>query len=218
MIWTVVTTAPGYDKELKQFINSFPEKNSLIIVFQNEAQDLIDQPLPNLFRVFSTRNLYEYGAWPAVQRLLDAGHVSPEDQFFMVHDTCRFTGGTEQAVSFLPDCDVFWAHDKGCHNICVTKGVAVKPVSDYLVLDTCMTKDRARDIEGKLHLLTKDFKNFFSTIGSEFIGDMSTDDRVCAHLPSVKLLKFFQGKLDDFVGGGRAVDADVGEGQQPVGN
>jgi len=219
MIWTVVTTSPGYDKELREFLETFPSENKLIIVFQKEDHDLIDKFSENIFRVFSKRNLYEYGAWPAVQRLLDAGLVSPDDKFFMVHDTCRLTATTFMSLSFLPDRDVFWAHESGCHNICLTKGFAVKPVADYLILDTCMTKDRAREIEGKLHLVAKDLNHMFARTASEFIKSMCTDDRVCNWLASVKIFKYFGGRLDDLaVGGGCAVDTDVGQGEQPVGH
>lgn len=199
MIWTVVTTSPGYDKELQGFLETFPSENKLIIVFQNEDLDLIDQFSENIFRVFSKRNLYEYGAWPAVQRLLDAGHASPDDRFFMVHDTCRMTATTFVGLQFLPDHDVFWAHADGCHNICVTKGSAVKPVTDYLILDTFMTKERAREIEGKLHLVSSGLDHFFAKCSSNFIKDLCTEDRVCCWLESVKILKYFKGHLDDFI-------------------
>lgn len=199
MIWTVVTTSPGYDKELQGFLETFPSENKLIIVFQKEAYDLADQWSENIFRVFSKRNLYEYGAWPAVQRLLDAGHASPDDRFFMVHDTCRMTVETWQAIKDLPDHDVFWAHADGCHNICVTKGSAVKPVADYLILDTFMTKERAREIEGKLHLVSSGLNHVFAECSSNFIKDMCTEDRVCCWLESVKILKYFKGRLDDFI-------------------
>ena len=199
MTWTVVTTSPGYDKELQGFLETFPSENKLIIVFQKEDLDLIDKWNENIFRVFSKRNLYEYGAWPAVQSVLDAGHASPDDRFFMVHDTCRMTADTWQALKDLPVRDVVWAHTDGCHNICVTKGSAVKPVADYLILDTFMTKERAREIEGKLHLVSSGLDHFFAECSSNFIKDMCTDDRVCCWLESVKIFKYFKGRLDDFI-------------------
>lgn len=199
MIWTVVTTSPGYDKELQQFMETFPSENKLIIVFQKEAHDTIEKFNENIFKVFSTRNLYEYGAWPAVQWLLDIGLVSPDDKFFMVHDTCRLTSTTFVSLSFMPDHDVVWAHKDGCHNICLTKGSAVKPVADYLSLDTCMTKDRAREIEAKLHLVAKDQDHLFARTGSEFVKSMCTEDKVCNWLASVKIFKYFKGRLDGLV-------------------
>lgn len=201
--WTVVTTVPEYKPQLEQFIKSFPENKSLIIVFQKSEKDGWTKYSQNIFKVFFTKNHYEYGAWTGVQFLIDADQVSPRDAFFMVHDTCRFTDQTWTALEtqkqLFKNFDVVWAHEQGCHNICLVKGETVVTVAWWLRDVQDMTKQFALELEGRLPKLLKHFKHFFPTTGSVFIKDLCTETHSCVHLEPFAILKVFKGKYTDYI-------------------
>lgn len=155
-MWVVIPTLKGYEPALKLLKQSMGGPHTTIItVYQNEDADGYTKTDEG-FVVTLRRNIYEYGAWIGVQLLVDAGQLTGDEWFLMMHDTCRFT---EETIPKLINLEFILEKTPvelyflvGCrfHSICLARRNGISILANYFKDTHSMTKEEACKLECNL--------------------------------------------------------------------
>jgi hypothetical protein len=139
-----IVTMRKYKDALAHVLASLPAGfTKYIVTYQDEPveEDYYEQKEDGHYEIYSKRNLFEYGAWPALSMLKRDGKITDSDKILMIHDTTKLGENTLEKVKALDfkDFDIFWASDVGQCNLCVALGKIIEKgaekFKDMLTLD-----------------------------------------------------------------------------------
>jgi hypothetical protein len=156
--YIVISTCPGYESALVGILKSIPPDMNYIVVY-SKSQEESYEIVGNRINVFIPKNLYEYTAWLGVESLIKNCVVNPTDWFLFTHDTT--VAGDNFKKKFLDilcilhktPIDYYSLANGGFHNISLCRRSGLKNICNYLGKIETMTKEEARNLEGKLPTL-----------------------------------------------------------------
>ena len=204
-----IVTMRKYKDALANVLASLPQGFTKYIVTYQEDKDFIgddrddyyEQKEDGHYEIYSKRNLFEYGAWPALAMLKRDGKITDSDKILMIHDTTKLGEKTLEKVKALDfkDFDIFWASDVGQCNLCVALGKVLENGAE--IFKDMMTLDRGMGISMEWdHRHEKSLKGIkeathkFHNKGSEFRGNRkvySEVDRNVLYFDSIDLEKYY---------------------------
>jgi hypothetical protein len=199
-----IVTLRKYKDALDHLLESFPNGfNKYIITYQGEdiESDYYEQKEDGHYEIYCKRNIFEYGAWPALNMLKNDGILKDDDKILMIHDTCKLGEKTLENIRQLDfnNYDIFWASDVGQCNLCVVKGKVIEEGSK--LFDGMNTLDRGVGISMEWnHSHEKSLKNIkmcnhkFYEKGSEFRGSKkiySDVERNVLYFESLDIEKYY---------------------------
>jgi hypothetical protein len=192
-IHIVICTLRRYKVFYDKLIKSIPNIYKIITVYQEEETDCYEKLPDENYEVRLKRNIYEYGAWTGLQMLIDAGEVSRDDWYLMIHDTCLFTRETPEklhnvcTVLYTTNVDVYYLVLGRFHNICLVRRQGIEKIAKIFEDIHTMTKKEALDLECSLLPDGVSVAEFPS--GTEHMEPHL--GRTTAFLPSINIYKFF---------------------------
>mgnify|MGYP006274625125 CR=1 FL=1 len=154
-MWIVIPTCKAYSEMYECLMRTITKKDKIITVMQLEDEESIERTNQG-YTIKLKRNLYEYAGWVGVQMLADAGEVSLEDFFLMIHDTCMFGNQTFDAMDHLENlfttepADLLFLLKGRFHNICLARRNGITEVASAFSKYTYMTKEEALSHESRL--------------------------------------------------------------------
>lgn len=200
--FVIVPTVPTYKRALATLLASmdavgFPRENVIPVVGLMDGDGVVGRA------VHLRRNLYENNAFFGVKLLRDAGAVSDDDVFLLLHDTAcvgsEFPARLDAMVSTYQThgYDVLWMCAGGLFNICLFNTKTADAVCDRLGDMMAVDKLRAIDMEhGKDPDSIKRIEGlsqgcvpwpFVSRGVSRVYGDV---ERNAAYIPSIDIEKY----------------------------
>ncbi len=197
-MWIVIPTCKQYSEMYDRLMTTITKKENIITVLQMETEETIERTNQG-YTIKLKRNLHEYGAWIGVQMLVDAGEVSLEDFYLMIHDTCLFGSNTYECMESLKtnmkenDLDVVYLLSGRFHNMCIARRTGISVISNMFSGITSMSKDEAISYETKL--LHEDIKSAeypsSSTHVTTTIPYSNHKHRRLVYVPSLDMIKFY---------------------------
>jgi hypothetical protein len=175
-----------------------------IIVYQNEPIEKFIVEMSGTIKYFIKENLFEYGAWVAVKKILTETVLSlnGSDWFLMLHDSCAFEPDTWENINELikiinyTKIEFYSLAYNGFHNICLVRKHGIFKVADHLEGKQTMTKAEACDLEGPrlFDVLDPKVPRGEYGAGTEECGRIrfSTGEKVIVRLKAINLLKFYK--------------------------
>lgn len=203
-----IVTMRKYKDALAHFLASLPTGFTKYIVtyqddkdFLGDKEDYYEQKEDGHYEIYSKRNLFEYGAWPALSMLKRDGKITDSDKILMIHDTTKLGEKTLENVKALDfkDFDIFWASDVGQCNLCVALGKIIEKgaekFKDMLTLDKSVAISMEWDHKHENSLKNiEGVKNKFNDKGAEFKGQRkvySEVDRNVLYFESIDIEKYY---------------------------
>ncbi len=154
-MWIVIPTCKQYSEMYDRLMMTITKKENIITILQMEDEESFEKTNQG-YTVKLKRNLYEYGAWIGVKLLVDAGEISLDDFYLMMHDTCMFGSKTFEAINFIENrflsknIDLIFPLSGRFHNICIARRKGITHISSMFAEITHMTKEDALLYETKL--------------------------------------------------------------------
>lgn len=200
VIPTIRTTHDVYD----YLWSTMPEdaRKRSITVYQNEPVEMIIIHVNGSIDISIKENMFEYGAWLAVYKLVLERKVDYNDWFLMIHDSCAFENNTMEKVEeicFLltkTPIQFYSLANMGFHNISLVRNMGIWKIADYQLGLSKMTKDDAIAIEGPglFKIIDGHLTRGEDYRGTEHCGAVwfASGKKTVVRIKSINLLKFFK--------------------------
>ena len=202
--WIVIPTIRSAPDVYDYLWSTMPEeaRNRSITVYQNEPVEYIIQKMQGDLEIAIKENLFEYGAWLAVNKLIFECKLHPSEWFLMIHDSCKFQHNTLEKINELcclltrTNITFYSLCKTGFHNISLVRGPGVRLVADYLKGVPKMTKDDAIVLEGEglFKILGNHVDRGEDCRGTEHCGEIwfESGKKSVVRIYSINLLKFYK--------------------------
>ena len=195
--YIVISTCVGYEDTLDEMIKTVPEGYKHIVVYSN-AKEESHEVLGDRLNVYVPKNLYEYTAWLGVEYLILNCIVGVDSWFLFTHDTTRFTPESQSKfptivyVLHKTPINFYSLASGGFHNICLCRKGALRKIWSHLKGKTVMTKDEARNLEGKLpDLLDRNEVGEFSFFPVMLPNEHHIENRNTTYIHSIGVYKYY---------------------------
>ena len=164
-----IITIKGYEQALNMLLQSIPKTfKNIIIIYQNEENESIMINENKYIIVKIRHNIYEYGSFIGLYRVLEANLIDKNEIILLLHDTCKFG---EKSIELCEDLvskmrselksDIVFLSSLGHNNICFVNKTAI----DYgynVYKDTyTMPKSLAIDLENNIPYDERSIKSFY---------------------------------------------------------
>lgn len=202
--WIVIPTIRSTHDVYDYLWSTMPEdaRAKSITVYQNEPVEMIIVHVNGSIEISIKENLFEYGAWLAVYKLVLECKVSPNDWFLMIHDSCAFEKNTlekaEEICFLLKNTPIqfYSLCTAGYHNISLVRNMGIWAIANYLTSSSKMTKYDAIALEGPdLFKITEGHL----TRGEDYRGTehcgviwFASGKKTVVRIQSINLLKFYK--------------------------
>jgi hypothetical protein len=202
--WIVIPTIRATTDVYDYLWSTMPEeaRNRSITVYQNEPVQLFIQKMNGNIEISIKENLFEYGAWLAVYKLVQESMVNATDWFLMIHDSCAFEKNTMEKINELcclltrTNIEFYSLSNFGLHNLSLVRNMGVWRIVDYLAGLPVMTKDDAIALEGEglFKILGNHVDRGEDCRGTEHCGLVwfASGKKSVVRIYSINLLKFYK--------------------------
>lgn len=151
-----ITTIKKYKQALDLLLCSLPNewKNKYILIYENEEKEGHFIHEDGHIEVSIKNNIYDYGNWVGIGRLIEKEVIPKDSWFLFIHDTCQFLGEkcVKKTFDILDklentDIDLLWLGNYGQCNICFIREPAIKYGYEIYKDIMNMTKEEAIEYE-----------------------------------------------------------------------
>lgn len=202
----VITTTKENHEVFDHLWSSMPEeaRKRSIIVYQNESIEKFTVDVNGTVKYFLKENLFEYGAWVAVKKILmeTVINLDPSGWFLMIHDSCAFEPDTWDKINELikiinnTKIELYSLAHNGFHNICLARNKGIFKIAHHFDGKQTMTKKEACDLEGPglFAVLGPEVPRGEYGAGTAEAGRIifSSGEKIIVNLTSINLFKFYK--------------------------
>lgn len=201
--WVVIPTTRSNYEVYNHLWSTMPveAQNRSITVYQNEPVEMIVQKISGNIEIMITQNLFEYGAWVGVYKVVQEYLACIDDWFLMIHDSCAFENNTFEKIKELcftltrTGIDFYSLTSSGFHNISLVRKMGVRTIAEHLILLSKMTKEDAIALEGTelFKIIEGHMGRGEDLRGTEHCGFVwfKSGKKTVVRIYSINLLKFF---------------------------